>query len=165
MSNDPSIERIAADYGALLKRIASAHEADPGLTEELIQETLLAIWRALPTHRGDASLKTFVARIAINKAVDHVRRALRRVPAAQLSLQEPDPHEGPEWQLMASDDRDRLLHAVQRLPMAYRQTALLTLEGLSGVEVARVLGISANAVAIRLLRAKSLLRTLLGDMR
>lgn len=165
MSDGVSIERIAVDYGPLLKRIASAHEADARVAEELVQETLLAIWRALPTHRGDASLKTFVARIAINKAVDHVRRALRRTPAARLSLEEPDPHDGPEQQLMASDNRDRLLHAVQQLPLAYRQTALLTLEGLSGVEVARVLGISANAVAIRLLRAKSLLRTLLGDMR
>lgn len=165
MSNDLSIERIAVEYASMLKRVAWAHEADPRLAEELIQETLLAIWRALPSHRGEASLKTFIARIAINKAVDHVRRALRRTRPEHLSLEVVDPQDGPEQQLMAGDERERLLRAVQQLPMSYRQAALLTLEGLSGVEIARVLGISANAVAIRLLRAKSMLRTLLGDTR
>jgi DNA-directed RNA polymerase specialized sigma24 family protein len=49
------------------------------------------------------------------------------------------------------------------LPLAYRQTALLTLEGLTPTEIADVLGISTNAVAIRMSRAKTLLRKLIGE--
>jgi DNA-directed RNA polymerase specialized sigma24 family protein len=54
--------------------------------------------------------------------------------------------------------------AVRSLPLAYRQTAMLTLEGLTPREISDVSGISANAVAIRLTRAKTLLRGILGDL-
>lgn len=160
-----SIEQIAAEFGPMLRRIARSHEADPDLVEELRQETLLAVWRALPGYRGDAPLRSFIARIAMNHAVDHVRRALRRAPSAELSLELPDPGDGPEQQVLAHDQRASLLLAVQRLPLSYRQVTLLTLEGLSGHEVASVLGISTNAVALRLSRAKSILRKQLGDAR
>jgi DNA-directed RNA polymerase specialized sigma24 family protein len=52
---------------------------------------------------------------------------------------------------------------VRTLPLAYRQTAILTLEGLTPTEIADVLGISTNAVAIRMSRAKTLLRKLIGE--
>jgi DNA-directed RNA polymerase specialized sigma24 family protein len=54
--------------------------------------------------------------------------------------------------------------AVRSLPLAYSQTAMLTLEGLTPREISDVSGISANAVAIRLTRAKTLLRGILGDL-
>jgi RNA polymerase sigma-70 factor (ECF subfamily) len=162
MKAEPSIEQIVAGFGPMLRRVARTHEADPRLAEELVQETLLAIWRALPSYRGEAPLKAFIARIAMNQAVDHVRRALRRARPAELSLEMPDPGEGPEQQAVARDDRERLLLAVRQLPLAYRQAVLLTLEGLSGGDVARVLGVSPNAIAVRLSRAKSILRRKLG---
>jgi RNA polymerase sigma-70 factor (ECF subfamily) len=58
---------------------------------------------------------------------------------------------------------DKLLAAVRTLPLAHRQTALLALEGLAPREIADVLGITTNAVAIRMFRAKQHLRELLGD--
>jgi len=56
-----------------------------------------------------------------------------------------------------------LIASVQALPLSLRQVALLTLEGLALAEISDVLGISANAVAIRLSRAKGMLRRNLGD--
>jgi RNA polymerase sigma factor (sigma-70 family) len=165
MTAAPSIEHIAVEFGPMLRRVARAHEADAGLAEELCQETLLAIWRSLPAYRGDAPLRAFIARIAMNHAVDHVRRALRRAHPTELSLELPDPGDGPEQQVVTHDQRASLLLAVQQLPLPYRQATLLTLEGLSGGEVARVLGISANAVALRLSRAKSILRKKLEGAR
>ena len=48
----------------MIKRIASSYERQAHLVEELVQDVYLAIWRALPSFRGDSSLRTFVARIA-----------------------------------------------------------------------------------------------------
>ena len=104
-----------------------------------------------------------MARIATNRAVTHVARALKVPPSADLDERIPAPGVGPEGQAIALDRRTRLLTAVRTLPLAYRQTALLTLEGLTPTEIADVLGVSTNAVAIRMSRAKALLRELIGD--
>ena len=147
----------------MIRRIASSHEARAHLAQELVQDIYVAIWRALPAYRGDASLRTFVARIATNRAVTHVARALKVPPSVELDEAIAAPDIDPEGQAMAQDRRDRLLAAVRSLPLAYRQTALLALEGLSPGEIAAVLGISTNAVALRMFRAKHHLRELLGD--
>ncbi len=147
----------------MLRRIASSYEARTHLAQELVQDIYFAIWRALPAYRGDAALRTFVARIATNRAATHVARALKVPPCSDLDESIPTPSAGPEGQAIALDRRAKLLVAVRTLPLAYRQTALLTLEGLTPTEIAEILGISTNAVAIRMSRAKAMLRELIGD--
>lgn len=147
----------------MIKRIAASYEAEPHLAEELVQEIHFAVWRALPSFRGDASLRTFVARIATNRAVTHVARALKSAPRLELSEQLEAPGASPETQAIVVDHQTRLIAAVRGLPLAYRQPVMLTLEGLTPKEIADSLGITTNAVAIRMSRAKELLRALLGD--
>lgn len=64
---------------------------------------------------------------------------------------------------MAIDDKGRLVKALRVLPIGLREPALLALEGLTQQEIAGILGITPNAVAIRMTRAKSQLRKLLGE--
>lgn len=147
----------------MIKRIAASYEANPHLAEELVQEIFFAIWRALPSFRGDASTRTFVARIATNRAITHVARALKSAPSLELSEQLEAPDSSPETQAIVADHHTRLIETVRGLPLAYRQPVMLTLEGLTPKEIADSLGITTNAVSIRLSRAKGLLRALLGD--
>jgi RNA polymerase sigma factor (sigma-70 family) len=163
MTPRETFEQIIREHDSMLRRIASSYEARRHLAQELVQDIYFAIWRALPTYRGEAALRTFVARIATNRAVTHVARALKVPPSADLDESLPTPALGPEGQAIALDRRAKLLAAVRTLPLAYRQTALLTLEGLTPAEIADVLGISTNAVAIRMSRAKALLRELIGE--
>ena len=147
----------------MIKRIASSHEAQPPLLEDLMQDIYFAIWRALPSFRGDSSLRTFVARIATNRAVTHVARAVKSPASLELHEDIPAPDDNPERQAIALDRGARLASAVRSLPLAYRQPAMLALEGLTPGEMAEVLGITTNAVSIRMSRAKALLRRLMGD--
>jgi RNA polymerase sigma-70 factor, ECF subfamily len=165
MPTEPVFDRIAREHDAMIKRIAMSYEARPQLAEDLVQDIYFAIWRALPSFRGDASLRTFVARIATNRAVTHVVRAIRSPPSTELDEQIPALEENPESHAIAADRKAKLASAVRSLPLAYREVAMLTLEGLAPREIADVLGVTANAVAIRLSRAKHLLRDLLGDRR
>jgi len=163
MTAHQTFEQIVRQHDSMLRRIASSYEARSHLAQELVQDIYFAIWKALPTYRGEAALRTFVARIATNRAVTHVARALMVPPSAGLDESMPAPGVGPEGQAITLDRRAKLLTAVRTLPIAYRQAALLTLEGLTPMEIAEVLGISTNAVAIRMSRAKALLRQLIGD--
>ena len=147
----------------MIKRIASSHEAQPPLLEDLMQDIYFAIWRALPSFRGDSSLRTFVARIATNRAVTHVARAVKSPTSLELHEDIPAPGDNPERQAIALNRGERLASAVRSLPLAYRQPAMLALEGLTPTEMAEVLGITTNAVSIRMSRAKALLRRLMGD--
>ena len=147
----------------MIVRIAASYEADPRLAEDLVQEIHFALWRALPGFRGQSSLRTFVARIATNRAISHVVRALKSPPSLELSEAMPAPIDDPEGQAIAISRQNRLMTAVRSLPLAYRQTVILTLEGLTPKEIAEFLGLTPNAVAIRLSRAKDLLREHMGD--
>jgi len=158
-----SFEDIEREFGPMVRRIAASHEADRHLAEELVQDIWLVLWRALPAFRGESSLRTFVARVATYRAITHVRRGARvprpdEVPE-DLAAYEP----GPEEHAIGRDQQSKLLAAVRALPLALRQVALLTLEGLAPQEIARVLGITANAVAIRLSRAREMLRNRMGE--
>lgn len=147
----------------MIARIAASHEARPHLAEELVQDIWFAVWRALPSFRGDSSLRGFVARIAGNRAATHVARAVRTPKSDEVDESLPASGDDPEASAFASDRQARMLAAVRSLPLVSRQVVTLTLEGFAPGEIAAVLGISANAVSIRLSRAKDHLRHRLGD--
>jgi RNA polymerase sigma-70 factor (ECF subfamily) len=163
MTVSETFAQIVREHDSMLRRIASSYEVRTHLAQELVQDIYFAIWRALPAYRGDAGLRTFVARIATNRSLTHVVRELKVPPCYPLDESIPAPGTGPECHAIARDRRAKLLTAVRALPLAYRQTALLTLEGLTPQEIADVLGISTNAVAIRISRARGLLREMMGE--
>jgi RNA polymerase sigma factor (sigma-70 family) len=147
----------------MIRRIAASYESNAHLAEELVQDVHFAIWRALPGFRGKSSLRTFVARIATNRALTHVARAMKSPPSLELSEQILASGDDPESHAINASRQIRLMAAVRCLPLAYRQTVTLALEGLTPKEIADFLVLTPNAVAIRLTRAKDLLRTLIGD--
>ncbi len=147
----------------MIARIAASHEARPHLAEELVQDIWFAVWRALPAFRGDSSLRSFVARIAGNRAATHVAKAVRAPKSDEVDDALPAPGDDPETVAVAQDGHERLLAAVRALPLVSRQVVTLTLEGFGPGEIASALGITANAVSIRLSRAKDHLRNTMGD--
>jgi RNA polymerase sigma-70 factor (ECF subfamily) len=156
---------IVTAHGPMIARIAASYEADPHLAADLVQEVLIAVWKALPRFRGQASLRTFAARIAHNRAVTHVVRQSKSARLTELPGELPASGSGPESLAIEEDQRRRLVDAVRRLPLSYRAPVTLALEGFSIAEISETLGISVNAVGIRLTRAKALLANTLKDAR
>jgi RNA polymerase sigma factor (sigma-70 family) len=162
MSHKSEFDALVREHQAMIARICASYERDRELARELLQEVLFAIWRALPARRGDSSIKTFVARIAQFRAITHVAKHSRLPVEEALDESLLDARESPDAEAIAADDRTRLLAAVRRLPLTYREPAVLLLEDLPPAEIAGVLGITPDLVAVRLSRARALLRTLLG---
>jgi RNA polymerase sigma factor (sigma-70 family) len=155
-------DRILREHGPALRRVTAIYEADPTRREDLFQDVCLALWQALPRFRGDCSERTFAFRIAHNRGLSHGWRA-RGAPAALEEAGEiPDTRRDPESELCDRDRRERLREAVRRLPPVARQVVALSLEGLSHREIGEVLGMTENNVAVRLNRARKLLREILG---
>lgn len=155
--------RLLREHGPALRRAAAGYEFDPARREDLFQDICLAVWKALPRFRGESSERTFLFRIAHNRGLTH---RTRRPPSPTADLAEAeelaDPGATPEAEAQDGQRRARLRDAVRRLPLQPQQVLTLTLEGLTPREIAGVLGITENNVAVRLSRARGLLRDLLA---
>lgn len=155
------IETVLREHGPMLARIAGSYESEPARRDDLLQEISLAVWKALPAWRGDASLRTFAARVAHNRAIDHLARE-KRAQGDELHDEHPDPDASPLHHAEAHQRRNDLLVAVRQLPLGQRQVVVLALEGFSQREIAEALGLEENTVTQRLSRARRQLQQWLG---
>ena len=157
-------DRIIREHGSALARVTFGYEKVASAREELMQDIALAIWQALPHFRGECSERTFIFRIAHNRCLTHVwHRQPSHEPLDGLSpvLEPVDPRPRAEEQMTIACRRDRLRCAIQRLSLPHRQVILLMLEDFSNVEIAEVLGLTENNVAVRLNRARKALKNML----
>lgn len=154
-------DALLTAHGQSLGRLASSYTRGSGEREDLLQEIALAIWRALPRFRRECSERTFLFRIAHNRAIAHLARRRPPLVEADEGLDVEDATGDPERALSDEQQGRRLLGAIHRLPLPHAQVVTLTLEGLSYAEIAEVLGITETNVGARLTRAREMLRKLL----
>ena len=153
-------EDVFAQYGALLSRVANSYEANDALQQELLQDIAIAVWQGLARFKGDSSVKTYILKIAHNRAVTHVASQVKRIDTHQYD-QDDSGSDGyvshtlsPEVETSQHQSLTRLLKAVRALPVQSRQVLTLSLEGLSYDEIAEVCGMTKNHVGVVLKRAK-----------
>ena len=139
------LETVLDDNRASLVRIARQY-AGADDWQDLLQEISMALWRGLPGFDGRAKLSTWVYRVAINTALQFVRR--RRPPTADLV-------DEPPGSLDAGDPMAVLEEFLHTLDPINRAVLLLDLEGLHREDIGDVLGLSPGAVAARMTRLKS----------
>jgi RNA polymerase sigma-70 factor (ECF subfamily) len=89
----------------MIRRIAAARESNASAREDVVQDILCAIWRALPNFRGEGNLRAFIARAAANRAVTHVQRVLKLPAWAELTGDLLASGPGPEAHAIAVDER------------------------------------------------------------
>jgi RNA polymerase sigma-70 factor (ECF subfamily) len=160
-------ERSGEVYALLYRLTEDAEEA-----RDLTQETFLRVFQSIKRFRGDADLKTWIYRIAINQARNRWRWWRRRRRDATLSLEEQrDEHEhplglriqskavNPEQETLAHEREAVLRKALSTLGRSYRETVILRdVEGMSYEEIAATLEISIGTVKSRLARGRTELR-------
>lgn len=135
--------------------------------EDLTQETFIRVSNSLSTFRGEASLSTWLYRIARNVFIDHTRRASTRQARASLPLEDlvatKEAARTPEQLASRSEMSECVQDFIRNLPENYRTVLVLAdLQGLSNREIADVLDCSLDTVKIRLHRARAKLRASLN---
>jgi RNA polymerase sigma-70 factor (ECF subfamily) len=168
---DRLVHERSGDVYALLYRLTDdAEEA-----RDLTQETFLRVFQSIDRFRGDAGLKTWIYRIAINQARNRWRWWRRRRRDVTVSLDAPDGQyeqsslgarlrstesaADPEQETLARERETALRTALSSLGRSYRETVILRdVEGLSYEEIAAALEISVGTVKSRLSRGRMELR-------
>ena len=135
---------------------------DYGLAEEILQDTLVAVWKSAHRFEGRSSLQTWLIGIARRQAHNTLRQ--RKLPVADesemkgLIATEPEP----EAFTLASVARDELAEAFQQLAPLHREAlVLLFVHELSYQETATILEVPVGTVKSRICNARRALRALL----
>lgn len=169
-----AFETIMRRHNRVLFRAARGVVSDDAEAQDVVQETYLRTFTRLQDFQGGASLGTWMVRIAINVALDLLRKRNRSVllgaqdldhdtlPEQMMSFSAPQ-GASPESSAARTELRALLQSAIEGLPPIYRSVFVLrAVQEMSVEEAAYCLQVSDAVVKTRYLRARSMLRDALG---
>jgi RNA polymerase sigma-70 factor, ECF subfamily len=146
---------------ALCLRLA----ADPVVARELTQDTFVRAWEALPRFRADASITTWLHRIAVNAMLERNRGERRRTARVSLADDDEDGDALVSGVVLAPDVATAidLERAIGALPPGVRRAFVLhDVEGYTHEEIATMTGLAAGTLRAQLHRARQLLKRALS---
>ncbi len=148
-----------------VQRVVYRMCGDQQLAEDATQETFIQAWLKLGSYRPKSSLRNWLYRIAVNTAIDTLRREKRIIPEAvdelPLSTNEPSP----ETAYIHAERAATIHNAIASLPDASRAVLILReYEDLSYREIAETLDIPIGTVMSRLSYARKLLKDELAHL-
>ncbi len=134
-------EEVVAEHYASIYRLLLFLTRDAGRAEDMTQEVFASAWGAIGDFRGEASIKTWLRRIAYNLFLDSQRRRQRAESLVdRLSRGGPEAADDPLSRVMADEHLSRMYRAMDSLDGDERAVLLLHyMDGLSYREMARVL--------------------------
>jgi len=169
-------DRVVRGYGGRMLAATRRLLGNEEEARDAVQAAFLQAFRGLDRFRGNASMATWLHRIALNEALMRLRsrRCRPETPIDDLlphflesgaHAEQVSPWPSPERALRRDEVRTAVRDAIDRLPSGYRDVLRLRdLEELDTEEIAATLDLTPNAVRIRLHRARQALRTLLAPM-
>jgi RNA polymerase sigma-70 factor, ECF subfamily len=168
-----AFERLVAEYSGDVYALLYRLTADAEEARDLTQETFLRTFQSISRFRGDANLKTWIYRIAVNQARNRWRWWRRRKREVTISLDATDEqHEqplsatlrnedaiDPEQEMLAREREGQLREALLGLRHSYKEAVILRdVDGFSYEEIAETLQISIGTVKSRISRGRLELR-------
>jgi RNA polymerase sigma-70 factor (ECF subfamily) len=151
-------ERYAPRVYAVVRRIAGEDD----LAQDYAQEAWIRAIRALPSFRGDARFSTWLHRIAVNSALQALRKADTRTKR-EAPMPEAVPVPASEGDVLLGDLLER---AMDRLPDGMRQVLILhDVEGYTHEEIGDFLGVTSGTSKSQLFKARAKMRDLLRTSR
>ena len=152
-----SINQIIETYKGSIFKICLGYSKCTQDAEDLLQETMINVWKGLSTFKHEASLKTWVYRVTVNTCLLRLRK--KSILTADIEGVR-EAHCLSNTSYFENDDQLAWLHqAIQELPEKNRIVILLYLEGLSHREIAEIIGLTANNVGARINRIKKHLKS------
>lgn len=172
-----AFDALVIKYQSRIVKVITRYLRDPVEAMDLAQEAFIKAYRALPNFRGDSAFYTWLYRIAINTAKNHIVAQGRRPPTDDVEATEAEYYEGPsalkdtstpERMVLRDEIEKVVFDAIEALPEDLRTAITLReLEDMSYEEIAEAMDCPIGTVRSRIFRAREAidkkLKPLLGN--
>ncbi|MFC4558276.1 sigma-70 family RNA polymerase sigma factor [Virgibacillus kekensis] len=154
-------QELMTAYGSQVTRLAYSYVKDIQTAENITQEVFIKCYKKMNHLKKDASIKSWINSITVNKCKDHFRsgwiKHLRLNVDFANWLKSTVP--SPETEIAKSEEHDELTEKVLGLPVKYREVIIFYhYQELSINEISQILGIKVPTVSSRLRRARLMLK-------
>ena len=157
-----AFETLFRRYCPRLRRFLERVMRRPQLVDEVLNDTMLVVWRKAATYNQRSKVSTWIMGIARRRGMKALKRDDEAIAfnAEEAISGEP----GPEGRLLRQELRTRLNQALRSLPVEQRTVVELTYyQGLTYREIADIVGCPIDTVKTRMFHARRRLKAMLGD--
>ncbi len=169
-----AFDLLVRKYQSRVLNLVGRFVRNPEEAEDVAQEAFIKAYRALRSFRGDSAFYTWLYRIAVNSAKNHLAAQGRQVATSDIDAQDAEQFEGaerlreydtPEGILLGKEITRHMDGALQALPEDLRVAVTLReLEGLSYDEIAQVMECPVGTVRSRIFRAREAIAKVLAPL-
>lgn len=155
---------LVRKYQHKLVKVIARYVYDPSEVMDVVQETFLKAYRAIPKFRGDSAFYTWLYRIGVNTAKNYIIAQGRKPPSVDIDADEATQYEGesdlkeyatPEGMLLKEEVEKTVFETIENLPEDLRRAITLReLEGMSYEEIAEAMNCPVGTVRSRIFRAR-----------
>lgn len=169
-----AFDLLVLKYQHKIVNLVMRYVRDPELALDITQEAFIKAYRALPRFRGDSAFYTWMYRIAVNTAKNHLAAQRRRPMDIELDMQDPEQYElhaklketdTPEGVTLSNELMETVERAIAALPEDLRTAIILReLEGMSYEEIAQTMECPVGTVRSRIFRARDAISSKIGSL-
>ena len=169
-----AFDLLVLKYQHKIVNLVMRYVRDPELALDIAQEAFIKAYRALPRFRGDSAFYTWMYRIAVNTAKNHLAAQRRRPMDVELDLQDPEQYDlhaklketdTPEGVALSNELQETVERAIAALPEDLRTAIILReLEGMSYEEIAETMECPVGTVRSRIFRARDAIGKKIGSL-
>ena len=159
-----AFDLLVRKYQHRIVALIGRYVADWSECQDVAQEAFLRAYRAIGSFRGDAQFYTWLHRIAVNTAKNHLVASNRRPPTGDIDVADAEQFDSgirlrdndtPERELMRQQMEQTVMRAVEALPAELREAITLReVEGMSYEDIAERMGCPIGTVRSRIFRAR-----------
>lgn len=172
--DNKAFDLLVLKYQLRLSKLVSRFLRNQSDVPDVVQESFIKAYRALPNFRGESAFYTWLYRIAINTAKNHLVSQSRKNPANSIDVQDAEDYGASEWlkeyasperEALASELEATIQQAMGDLPSDLREAITLReIEGLSYEDIAAVMDCPIGTVRSRIFRAREAIDTKLAPI-
>ena len=159
-----AFDLLMLKYQHRIAKLIARYVQDPAEVLDVAQEAFMKAYRAIPRFRGDSAFYTWMYRIAINTAKNHLAAQARRPRESGVDVTDAEQFDGvaelkeyatPEGLALTEEIQQTVIAAIEALPQDLKVAiSLRELEGLSYEDIARVMECPIGTVRSRIFRAR-----------
>ena len=169
-----AFDLLVLKYQHKIVNLVMRYVRDPETALDITQEAFIKAYRALPRFRGDSAFYTWMYRIAVNTAKNHLAAQRRRPMDVELDLQDPEQYDlhaklketdTPEGVTLSNELKETVERAIAALPEDLRTAIILReLDGMSYEEIAQTMECPVGTVRSRIFRARDAIAKKVGPL-